>query len=79
MNTEFKVTKKECHHHATKSMSKPTRLFKEKKIWGFWQQGTCKRITLLENIVTITSYTPVLKIKTSNPCATKKIKPTVNN
>lgn len=63
MNTESKVTKKECHHHATKSMSKPTKLFKEKKIWGFWQQGTCKRITLLENIVTITSYTPVLKNK----------------
>lgn len=50
-----------------------------KKNWGFWQQGTCKKITLLENIVTITSYTPVLKIKTSNPCATKKIKPAVNN
>lgn len=54
-------------------------LIKGKKIWGFWQQGTCKRITLLENIVTITSYTPVLKIKTSNPCATKKINLSVNN
>lgn len=57
----------------------PQDCLRKEKNWGFWQQGTCKRITPLENTVTITSYTPVLKIKTSNPCATKKIKPTVNN
>lgn len=79
MNPESKVTKKECHHHATKSMSKPTRLFKKRKKLGFLVTGNMQTITPLENTVTITSYTPVLKIKTSNPCATKKIKPTVNN
>lgn len=57
----------------------PQDCLRKEKNGGVWQQGTCKTITPLENTVTITSYTPVLKIKTSNPCATKKIKPTVNN
>lgn len=41
----------------------PQDCLRKEKNWGFWQQGTCKTITPLENTVTITSYTPVLKNK----------------
>lgn len=49
MNPESKVTKKECHHHATKSMSKPTRLFKKRKKLGSLATGNMQTITPLEN------------------------------